>query len=71
MDIIKQLNNAIAYIEKNLCDEIETSRIVETSLSTYDKFKRFFSYMTNMSMSDYIRKRRCIFRRASTTCTEF
>ena len=34
MDIIKQLNNAIAYIEENLCDEIETSRIVETSLST-------------------------------------
>ena len=34
MDIIKQLNNAIAYIEENLCDEIETSRIVETSLPT-------------------------------------
>ena len=25
MDIIKQLNNAIAYIEENLCDEIETT----------------------------------------------
>lgn len=25
MDIIKQLNNAIAYIEENLCNEIDTN----------------------------------------------
>lgn len=58
MDVIKQLNNANAYIEKNLCDEIDTSRIAEIALCPYDKFKRFFSYMTNMSVGDYIRKRK-------------
>ena len=58
MDVIKQLNNAIAYIENNLCGEIATNRIAEIALCPYDKFKRFFSYMTNMSVSEYIRKRR-------------
>ena len=58
MDIIKQLNNAIAYIENNLCGEIDTNKIAEMALCSYDKFKRFFSYMTNMSVSEYIRKRR-------------
>ena len=58
MDIIKQLNNAIAYIEENLCNEIDTNRIAEIALCPYEKFKRFFSYMTDMSVNDYIRKRR-------------
>lgn len=58
MDVIKQLNNAIAYIENNLCGEIDTNKIAEIALCPYDKFKRFFSYMTKMSVSEYIRKRR-------------
>lgn len=58
MDVIKQLNNAITYIEENLCDEIDTNRIAEIARCPYDKFKRFFSYMTNMSVGEYIRKRR-------------
>ena len=57
MDIIKQLNDAIAYIENNLCGEIDTNKIAEIAICPYDKFKRFFSYMTNMSFSEYIRKR--------------
>ena len=57
MDIIKQLNNAIAYIEENLCNEIDTNRIAEIALCPYEKFKRFFSYMTDMSVNDCIRKR--------------
>lgn len=58
MDILKQLNNAVIYIEDNLCGEIDTDKIAEIAICPYDKFKRFFSYMTNMSVSEYIRKRR-------------
>lgn len=58
MDIIKQLNNAITYIEDHLCGEINTNKIAEKALCPFDQFKRFFSYMTNMSVSEYIRKRR-------------
>lgn len=49
MDILKQLNNTVIYIENNLCGEIDTDKIAEIALCPYDKFKRFFSYMTNMS----------------------
>lgn len=58
MDVIKQFNNAIAYTENNLCGEIDTKEVAEIAICPYDKFKRFFSYMTNMSVSEYIRKRR-------------
>lgn len=58
MDAIKQLTNAIAFIESNLSGEIDTNKIAKIAICPYDKFKRFFSYMTNMSVSEYIRKRR-------------
>lgn len=43
MDILKQLNKAVAYIENNLCSEIDTDKITEIAICPYDKFKRFFS----------------------------
>lgn len=58
MDVLEQFNDAVAYIEENMCSEIDTDRISEITFCPYDKFKRFFSYMTNMSVSEYIRKRR-------------
>ncbi len=58
MDILKQLNNAVIFIEDNLCGDIDTDKIAEIALCPYDKFKRFFSYITNMSVSEYVRKRR-------------
>lgn len=58
MDILKQLNNAVNFIEDNLCGDIDTDKITEIALCPYDKFKRFFSYITNMSVSEYVRKRR-------------
>ncbi len=58
MDILKQLNSAVDYIEDNLCGEIDMDRIAEIALCPYDKFKRFFSYMTDMTVNEYIRKRR-------------
>ncbi len=58
MDILKQLNDAIAYIEENICNEIDTDKIAQIALCSYDKFSRFFSYMTGMTIAEYIRKRK-------------
>lgn len=58
MDVLKQLNDAVKYIEDNLCGEIDEDKIAEIAFCPYDKFKRFFSYLTNMSVCEYIRKRR-------------
>lgn len=41
MDILKQLNNAVNFIEDNLCGDIDTDKITEIALCPCDKFKRF------------------------------
>ncbi len=58
MNILKQLNDTIAYIEENICNEIDTVKIAQIALCSYDKFSRFFSYMTGMTIAEYIRKRK-------------
>ena len=58
MNMIKQLNAAIAYIERNLCEEIDTGEIARIACVSHDSFLRFFSYMTGMTLTGYIRRRR-------------
>ncbi len=58
MDMLKQLNAAIRYIEDNLCDEIDINRVAEISLVSKDSFLRFFSYITGMTLAEYVRKRK-------------
>jgi AraC family transcriptional regulator len=58
MDMLKQLNAAIEYIESNLCDEIDLDSVAGIACVTKDSFVRFFSYMTGMTLTEYIRRRR-------------
>ena len=58
MDILEKLNAAMAYIEANLRDEIDVREAARLALSTPDSFLRFFSYMTGMSLAEYVRRRR-------------
>jgi len=58
MDMLKQLNAAIAYIESNLCAEIDLDEAARLACVTTDSFLRFFSYMTGMTLTEYIRRRR-------------
>lgn len=58
MDMVKRLNDAIAYIEPNLCGDVDIDKIAQIACVTKDSFMRFFSYMTGMSLSEYIRRRR-------------
>ena len=58
MDMLKQLNNAIIYIEENLCNEIDIERVAKIACVTKASFVRFFSYMTGMTLNEYIRRRR-------------
>jgi AraC family transcriptional regulator len=58
MDLIEQLNYAINYIELNLADEEALSSVASvTSYSSYH-FQRIFNYLTDMPLSEYIRKRK-------------
>lgn len=58
MEILKQLNNAIKYLEENLTGEIELKQAARIACVTTDSFQRFFSYIVGMSVSEYIRRRR-------------
>lgn len=58
MDILKQFNKVICYAEKNLENEISPDMVSKIACTSYDSFCRFFSYITGMSFTEYIRKRK-------------
>jgi len=54
----EQLNKAIDYIESNLGDEIDLDKVAGIMCQSKDSFQRTFSLLMNMSVNEYIRKRR-------------
>ena len=58
MNMLKQLNAAIEYIEANLCTEFDLDTAAGIACVTADSFIRFFSYMTGMTLNEYVRRRR-------------
>ena len=58
MGMLKQLNAAIGYIESNLSDEIDLDKVAAIACVTKDSFIRFFSYITGMTLNEYIRRRK-------------
>ncbi len=58
MDLLNQLNRAMAYIEANITDDDSLSRVAGvTSYSPYH-FQRIFNYISDMPLSEYIRRRK-------------
>lgn len=58
MDITKALNEAVAYIEENLDNEIDVNDVSKKAgCSTYH-FTRMFSYLAGMSYFEYVRNRK-------------
>lgn len=58
MNFIEQLNRAIEYIELNLTDAEALASVADvTSYSSYH-FQRIFNYLTDMPLSEYVRKRK-------------
>jgi AraC family transcriptional regulator len=58
MDWIQRMNLVLDYIENNLDGEIEENKIAELSASPKGMFQRIFAALTDISLSEYIRKRR-------------
>ncbi|MBE6883668.1 MAG: AraC family transcriptional regulator [Ruminococcaceae bacterium] len=58
MNILRQLDEAVGYIEKNLCAEIDVEKAAAIACVSADSFSRFFSYMTGMTLKEYVRCRR-------------
>ncbi|EEL32169.1 AraC family transcriptional regulator [Bacillus toyonensis] len=58
MDSLKNMNAAMHYIEDNLTNEIDFKEVARLALCSEYHFKRMFSFLAGISLSDYIRCRR-------------
>lgn len=58
MDILERLNAASAYIEAKITDGFDPDELARITLCTPEGFARFFSYVTGMTLAEYIRRRR-------------
>ncbi|KUO67327.1 MAG: AraC family transcriptional regulator [Gracilibacter sp. BRH_c7a] len=58
MDSLSSMNNAIAYIEEHLTEDIDYSKISKIAYCSEYHFKRMFSFLSGVSLSEYIRRRK-------------
>jgi AraC family transcriptional regulator len=58
MDLLKNMNRAIQYIEENLTHDIDFKEVARLAFCSEYHFKRMFSFLTGITLSEYIRRRR-------------
>ncbi|MES9739619.1 AraC family transcriptional regulator [Peribacillus frigoritolerans] len=58
MDSLKNMNGAIKFIEENLTNEIDFKEVARLANCSEYHFKRMFSFLAGISLSEYIRRRR-------------
>lgn len=58
MDLLKNMNDAIKFIEENLTNEIDFKEVARLAYCSEYHFKRMFSFLASISLSEYIRRRR-------------
>lgn len=58
MDVQKQMNLAMSYIEANLIGEIDFQKAARLACCTEYHFKRMFSFLSGFTLSEYVRHRR-------------
>jgi AraC family transcriptional regulator len=58
MDLLKNMNDAMKYIEENLTTEIDFKMVARLAHCSEYHFKRMFSFLAGIPLSEYIRRRR-------------
>ena len=58
MDSLSHLNQALAYIEEHITEEIDYRKVAAIACCSEYHFKRMFSFLSGVSLSEYIRRRR-------------
>lgn len=56
--LLKDLNKALTYIEENLENEINMTEVANIARSSEYHFKKMFSYLSGITLLEYIRRRR-------------
>ena len=58
MSSLENMNQALAYIEDTLAGEIDMRRVERLALCSEYHFRRMFSFLAGIPLSEYIRRRR-------------
>ena len=58
MDLLKNMNDSMKYIEENLTKEIDFKMVARLARCSEYHFKRMFSFLAGIPLSEYIRRRR-------------
>lgn len=58
MNILKNMNEALGYIEENLTNDIDFKVVAKQAFCSEYHFQRMFSFLAGVSLSEYIRRRR-------------
>lgn len=58
MDSLVYMNQALAYIEEHLLEDIDYREVSKLARCSEYHFKRMFSFLAGISLSEYIRRRR-------------
>jgi AraC family transcriptional regulator len=58
MDWLDRMNGAISFIEEHLTEEINFEEVAKVACCSVYHFQRMFSFITDVPLSEYIRRRR-------------
>jgi len=58
VDLLKNMNDALKYVENNLTNEIDLKEVARIACCSEHHFNRMFSYLSGTTLSEYIRRRR-------------
>lgn len=58
MQWISMMNNAIDYVEIHIREEVDFTQAARIAYSSLSRFQRMFSFVTDMTISEYVRSRR-------------
>jgi AraC family transcriptional regulator len=58
MDSLEKMNEALTYIEVNLATDIDFKEVVRLACCSEYHFRRMFSFLAGITLSEYIRHRR-------------
>ncbi|MFJ7280253.1 GyrI-like domain-containing protein [Kitasatospora sp. NPDC098663] len=56
--MLEHLNRAMEHIERNLDQEVEVAELARIAMTSEYHFRRLFSMLSGMPLSDYVRRRR-------------
>ena|GEM_PF-814545 len=58
MEWLKNMNNAMDYIEANLTENIDLVKVAEIAFCSLSRFQHMFTFVTDITVMEYIRNRR-------------